>query len=116
MADKHVIVIRQDRGDDFPVTTIECGWGDEPARPCKQIDCPTCLEYSTAACLDEHGASVDPGCGVRQWMEDCGLEAIGVEGLEVRVAVKSVVYDEGWWLTAVPWAEIKESLAKGERV
>ena len=106
----HTVVVKQDKGDDFPYIAIECSYGEDPERPCRMIDCEHCLEYATATCLDEHEAITASGCGVQEWLSDIGTDGVVIIGLEARVPVTHVHFDEGWHLECeVPLKEAGES-------
>lgn len=101
---EHTIIVKQDRGDDFPYLAIECSWGNDPERPCASVSCDACAEYADLDCIAEKhtGAGIVGGCGIQEWYEACGMDGIGVEGLAVRVPVANVHFDDGWWLTVSP--------------
>jgi hypothetical protein len=99
----HRVVVSMDGNDDFPVVDIECSWDpDDPKRPCRVVDCRQCEENACDECLTEHGASPVPGCGIKLWLDEAGLESIAVHNLRLVSAAVDVRFTDEWWEIVAP--------------
>lgn len=96
---EHRLVVLLD-GDEMPTFRVECDWGTDPDRPCLSIDCSRCQETSSPACLTDHPADAEPvpGCGVQQWINAVGFDAVVVKGLRVSASAEVSWDGSGWVL------------------
>jgi hypothetical protein len=91
--DRHTVTIWSVGDEIDPMIKIECPYDLQSAnRPCAEVDCPQCAEYSTIGCLDEghDGAHIIDGlCGYQEWNDNDGV----VLEYDVRLRVAQVHWD-----------------------
>lgn len=92
VACRHEVVVTFEDGD-FTGTYLRC-LGEGTNRACATIYCPVDHEYTSRACIDEHGAEARDECWAESWAEidrDC-LDTSDLSTIRIPVNVE---YDEG---------------------
>lgn len=84
----HTFVFYLDGG--VPEFRVECGYGEDPTRPCRTFSCDHFGGEHDESCV------VIDGCGVSDWLDAGGYEAITASGFEARVPLALSWHPEGW--------------------